>query len=73
MLYRRGEEVPFIRVRNQRAMNRRIITLRPAARENNLTRIRIDERRDLGSSFLDVLRHLIAKRIGTRRISPVLA
>ncbi len=72
MFHGRSDDVAFVGLEHQGAMDCRIVALRPATGEEDFFRLGIDERRNLGSSFLDGPGHLASELVSARRISPML-
>src|SRR6267142_1641593 len=71
MLDRCGEHMPLLRMRDEGALNRRVIALGAAAREYEFARVRINQGRNFGSRLLDMLGHLMPKSVRARWITPI--
>ena len=73
MFDRRSEHVPLLRMRDQRAVNRRIVAFGAATGENDLARIGVDQRRHFFPRRFDVFGDALSKRVNAGRISPKIA
>jgi hypothetical protein len=73
MLDGRGDDVPLSRMQCQRAVNRRVVALSAAAREDDLLGLRVDQSCDFCAGFVDVFADLAAELVGAGRVAPKLA
>ena len=64
MLHRRGDDVSLARLACERAVERGVIALRPAAREDDLPGLGLDEISHAGPGAIQSFGELVSKRIG---------
>ena len=70
VLHRGRDDVPFGRIRHQRAVNCRVVALRSATGEDHFARVGVDQRAGFGAGCFNLFGDFIAKRVGARGIAP---